>query len=190
MTSYNWHRTSPYRYVYAVAADFRTLHFNIFLQRVSNSNLLTAVLVVCLVVDEFDVRKRKMSNFAVQLALPLAVNVRFRYFYYVSDFQLQGRLVVGIGYARLLDLCERRKSSLDVGATRSRGLNIFRLGRLCCAGTRAAAALGPSRGAFDCVIFLLVLLYVRDRHRSSLSEAISGGPPLFLVFGNNCEDFS
>lgn len=51
--------------------------------------------------DEFDVRERKVSRFALQFALPLAVDVRLGHQNNVAHFQLEGGLVVGIWHSRL-----------------------------------------------------------------------------------------
>lgn len=52
--------------------------------------------------DELDVGERKVTGFALQVALPLPVDVRLGDHYDVAHLQLEGGFVVGVGHARLL----------------------------------------------------------------------------------------
>lgn len=59
-------------------------------------------------VDEFDVREGKVSRSALQLALPLSVDVHLGHCDYVAHLQLQCRLIVRIRHSRLLNARQRR----------------------------------------------------------------------------------
>lgn len=71
-----------------------------------------AVVFVCVIVEEFDVRERKVSHLLFELALPLAVYVHFGHFNNVAYFQFESGLVVGVGDAGLLDASVSWKFSL------------------------------------------------------------------------------
>lgn len=62
--------------------------------------------------DEFDMREGKVSGFALQFALPLTVDVRFRHQNDVAHLQLESGLVVGVWHTRLFDACVRWQFAL------------------------------------------------------------------------------
>lgn len=84
-----------------------------FTKRFDNIPLMPAIVCKIIVqnvrfgsvLDELDVSEGKMSAFAFQFALPLAVDVRLGHQYDVVHLQLQGGFVVCVWYPRLLDTC-------------------------------------------------------------------------------------
>lgn len=73
------------------------------------------------VVQELHVSEGEVAALAVELALPLAVHVHLYHLNDIPLLQLERRLVVGVGHARLPHARHRRQRALQVGVWRELG---------------------------------------------------------------------
>ena len=64
-------------------------------------------------VYELDVGEGEVTDLAVQLAFPLAVDGHLGDFHDVAYVEAERRLVVGVGHARLLHACVRGQLTLE-----------------------------------------------------------------------------
>lgn len=62
--------------------------------------------------EEFDVCEREESDFAIQFALPLSIDIHFRHLDDIANLKLKSCLIVCIWNTRLLHSCEGWQFSL------------------------------------------------------------------------------
>lgn len=149
----------------------------------------------------------------MQLALPLPIYISLGHFDDVPDLELERGLVVRVRHSGLFDLGESRQRSLDIraprrrhrrrrsrrrrqGRRRGRGRRLLPVqasrDRLIERRVRARAfsALGPDAVVVAHVVLFFVLLDVGHWDQARLAQIIPRCPPLLLVLGNDCENFT
>lgn len=74
--------------------------------------VVSEVVLLVIIREEFDVCEREEADFAIQFTLPLSIDIHFRHFDDIANLELQSCLIVCVGNTRLLHSCKCRQFSL------------------------------------------------------------------------------